>query len=94
MPVFPGVGTTELLIIVIIILLLFGAKRIPEIARSFGEAVNIFKKEAASLEGAKEDYEEAIKEAAKRLGIDTEGKSISELAEAIAKRKKQTEEVS
>ncbi len=39
-----NVGFGELLIILIIILLLFGAKRLPEIARALGKALNEFKR--------------------------------------------------
>lgn len=39
-----GLGPTELIIGLIIILLLFGAKRIPEIAGSFGKGIKEFKK--------------------------------------------------
>ena len=38
------IGWQELLIVFFIVLLLFGAKRLPEIARSMGNAVNEFKK--------------------------------------------------
>ncbi|MGH7197772.1 MAG: twin-arginine translocase TatA/TatE family subunit [Candidatus Omnitrophota bacterium] len=38
----PGPG--ELVIIFLIVLLLFGASRIPQIARSLGEAIKEFKK--------------------------------------------------
>ena len=40
-----GIGTSELIVIGIIILLLFGAKSIPEIARSIAQGLKIFKKE-------------------------------------------------
>lgn len=45
-------GTWELIVIVLGLLLLFGAKRIPEIARSLGQALNQFKSgmKDASLE--------------------------------------------
>jgi len=36
-------GFREILIILLIILVLFGAKRIPELARSIGRGVNEFK---------------------------------------------------
>jgi sec-independent protein translocase protein TatA len=39
-----SIGTQELIIILIIVLLLFGAKRIPEIARSMGQGIREFKK--------------------------------------------------
>ncbi len=37
-------GLPEILVIFFIILLLFGAKRLPEIAKSMGKAINEFKK--------------------------------------------------
>jgi sec-independent protein translocase protein TatA len=39
-----GIGTQELIIILVIVLLLFGAKRIPEVARSLGHGIREFKK--------------------------------------------------
>jgi sec-independent protein translocase protein TatA len=37
-------GFTEIMIVLVIVLLLFGAKRIPEIAGSFGKGINEFKR--------------------------------------------------
>lgn len=37
-------GGFEMVIIVLVILLLFGAKRIPELARGIGQGINEFKK--------------------------------------------------
>ncbi len=34
-----GIGTKELIIIAVILVLLFGAKKIPELARGIGEAI-------------------------------------------------------
>ena len=48
----PNIGFPELLIILVVILLLFGASRIPQIARSLGKSVGEFKK------GLKEGPEE------------------------------------
>lgn len=39
----PRLGMGELLVILVVILLLFGAKRIPEVMKSFGEGVKSFK---------------------------------------------------
>jgi len=39
-----SLGFPELLIVLVIILLLFGAKKLPQIARSLGEAIREFKK--------------------------------------------------
>ena len=41
---FENIGFGELLLIVLAILLLFGAKKIPEIARNIGKGMNEFKK--------------------------------------------------
>ncbi len=46
-------GPIQILIVVVLIALLFGAKKIPEIARSLGKAKGEFKKGLA--EGEKED---------------------------------------
>lgn len=42
----------DLIVLLIIVLVLFGAKRLPEIARSLGQSVHEFKK-------AKQEFEEA-----------------------------------
>jgi len=38
------IGIFEILVILFIVLLIFGAKKIPEIAKSLGEAIKEFKK--------------------------------------------------
>ena len=39
-----NLGPTEIVLIVLVVILLFGAKRLPEIARSLGKAKGEFKK--------------------------------------------------
>ncbi len=41
---FGNLGFSEIMLILLVILLLFGAKRIPEIAGSFGKGIKEFKK--------------------------------------------------
>ncbi len=37
-------GTTELIIILVIVMVLFGAKRLPELAKGLGQGITEFKK--------------------------------------------------
>ena len=39
-----GIGTWEILLIFLVVLLVFGAKRIPEIARGMGKGITEFKR--------------------------------------------------
>jgi len=60
---FGGIGPTEILVILLIVLLLFGAKKIPEVARGLGKGIREFKKAAkdiqdeVKIEEEKEDKE-------------------------------------
>lgn len=45
-----GIGGPELLMIMFVILLLFGANRLPDLARGFGRAVREFKKATSGVE--------------------------------------------
>ncbi len=49
LPLVLGLGAPELLIIVGILVLLFGAKKLPELARGSGRALRIFKAETKGL---------------------------------------------
>lgn len=40
----PSIGWPELVIVLVVLLLLFGAKRLPEIAKSIGKSSKEFKK--------------------------------------------------
>ena len=44
-----GLGYQELLLILVIVLILFGAQRLPDLARSLGSSVKEFKKGVAEL---------------------------------------------
>ena len=57
---FGSIGMPELIIGLVVILLLFGAKRVPELARGLGSGVREFKK--GTTEGEVEKNEEDKKE--------------------------------
>lgn len=45
-----GIGPAQLLIIALVVLLLFGAKKLPDAARSIGRSMRIFKSEIREME--------------------------------------------
>lgn len=45
-----GIGGPELMMIMFVVLLLFGANRLPELARGMGKSVREFKKAASGVE--------------------------------------------
>ena len=57
---FSSIGPMELLVIFLVILLLFGAKRIPEIARGLGKGIREFK-------GATRDIADEINSAGREI---------------------------
>lgn len=52
-------GTGELLLIFAIALLVFGPSRLPELAKTLGKSINVFKKEANK---ATEELKNAVKD--------------------------------
>ena len=45
-----AIGPGELIIVLLVILLLFGAKRLPELARGMGKGIREFKKATSGIE--------------------------------------------
>ena len=96
-----GIGTTEVIAIVALIVLLFGASKLPELARSAGKSAGEFKKaqkEAEisyrefekSLENTTPDVKESkIQKMAKEHGIETAGKTDDQLLDEISVKMKE-----
>lgn len=51
----PNLGVTELLIIVAVLVLLFGSRRLPDMARSLGRSMRVFKAETKGMREEDED---------------------------------------
>ena len=61
-PLLGNLGPTEIILILLVIVLLFGAKKLPELARGSGRALRIFK---AETKGLLDDDEDTVKESEK-----------------------------
>ena len=57
---FGPIGPPEMIIIFVAVLLLFGAKRLPQLARSMGKSMGEFRR-------AKEEFESEIREAGREI---------------------------
>ena len=79
------IGWPELVLILVIVIFVFGAGRITELAKAIGIGVREYK-DAAEGTHAREDRDAAIREAAVKMGISTEGKSTSQLLDEMGKK--------
>jgi sec-independent protein translocase protein TatA len=80
-PLIAGLGPTELIIILAVIVLLFGAAKLPELARGSGRALRIFKAETKGLMDDDDDHDVKTSEAAKsqqQLELDTRQRDLAQ----------------
>lgn len=61
-----SIGFTEILLIILFILIVFGAKRIPELARALGRASYEFKKAKSALSEESKEFVDAAEKAAEK----------------------------
>ena len=61
-PLVMNLGPTEILLILLVLVLLFGAKKLPELARGSGRALRIFK---AETKGLMDDEDDEVKDSQK-----------------------------
>jgi sec-independent protein translocase protein TatA len=87
-------GSQELILIFVIAVLLFGANKLPELARSLGNSMGEFQKAQRETELNSRQLEKPVKETvtrskiqetAERLGIDISDKSDDKLLDEIQK---------
>ncbi len=67
----PDIGVPELLIVLVVAFLLFGAKKLPELARSIGRSASEFKKGIAEGGAAAEPTQEPTQEPPAATSKDT-----------------------
>ena len=72
-----SLGIPEIILIVVVVLLLFGAKRIPELARSLGKAQNEYKKAKDALKEEAEDLQKTVEKAADASAPSTSSGTLS-----------------
>ena len=70
LPLITAPGVPELLLILLVLVLLFGAKKLPELARGSGRALRIFKAETKGLMDDDDEDVDASKKSPEQLEID------------------------
>ena len=60
-PLIAGLGPQEIILILLVLVLLFGAKKLPELARGSGRALRIFKAETKGLIDDDDDVKDSQK---------------------------------
>lgn len=82
-PLIGSLGTPELLIILAVLVLLFGASKLPDLARGSGRAIRIFKAETKGVLDGDEDVAEGDGETKtpEKLQIDATDEQTGERAE-------------
>lgn len=63
----PNLRPTELIIILLIIVLLFGAKKLPELAKSIGQSMKIFRAETKTDDPATQQTVNTVSDAPAQL---------------------------
>lgn len=79
----PIIGWQELILVLVILVFIFGAKRIKGLAKGLGEGVREFKKATTEPPDDSEDINKNIIEMARKQGITTEGKNITQILKEI-----------
>ena len=74
------IGTTELLLVLAIVVLIFGASKLPELARGSGRALRIFKAETKGL--VDDDKDEDDKKTTSQLDLEARQAAEREALEA------------
>ncbi|MDQ3485565.1 MAG: Sec-independent protein translocase subunit TatA [Actinomycetota bacterium] len=85
-----SLGPTELLLILLVLVLLFGARKLPDLARGTGRALRIFKSETKGLVDDDEDESDDRRTADNTRSQITTSRSQPDAADPSAPRQTQT----
>ena len=87
------IGLQEIILILAILLIVFGPQKLPELARELGRAMQELQKAGrmvvdAASETLKydEEVETTILKLAKKLDIETEGRSLQDILDEVGKK--------
>lgn len=83
-----NLGATELIIIAVVVILLFGAKKMPDMARSLGRSMRIIKAETKGMRQDDQDEEAGdapprLAEAKQQLDVEKMQKQIDDLQQQL-----------
>ena len=76
-PLIANLGPTELILILLVIVLLFGASKLPELARGSGRALRIFKAETKGLMDDDEDDQPAATKTQEQLELEARQRDLA-----------------
>ncbi|MGO3078773.1 Sec-independent protein translocase subunit TatA [Corynebacterium casei] len=68
----PGLGAVEIILIIVVIVLLFGARKLPDLARSVGRSMRIFKSEVTEMTNESKAREDSKPQAELTQGDDND----------------------
>lgn len=77
------IGWPELILILAILLFLFGATKMKGLAKGLGESVREFKKVTKDPPDDEPELDDSVKDIAKKLGIETQGKELNQILKEI-----------
>jgi sec-independent protein translocase protein TatA len=88
----PFIGPWEIALILVIILIIFGPKKLPELAKSIGDAIRQYRQaqegtvtstQPSQPTPSRTKETDLLIETAKKLGIQTEGKTMEQISKEI-----------
>jgi len=96
----PFIGPWEIALILAIVLIIFGPKKLPELAKSLGDAIRQYRtaSEGGGTSASNTQSQtaptqsrsgEVLLETAKKLGIQTEGKTMEQISQEITEQASQ-----